>query len=369
MSLSDALAEALAYADPPPPNEAATCHWVIYPLLRAIGYAPPEIQPQGSDNNGQFPDYAILPGGPYTWYVEAKSWSVSLQDSHAHQALNYANHNGKRWVVLTNGRMWRLYDNQIQGVAGDKLVLEVGLKDGSPTEEFLIAIGRASVLAGKLDDFARHSRLRRALQTQLADENSNLLKSIWVSLRKEPGLSDITRTEVAAMLSISLPMPPHAALAGSSQPPSSQSATVPPPPSPANPDPQIQVDGIGLDILCSQAATCVTGRKPTSVVLPDGTSRVTVNWRALAVEIVTWLGSQNKLPDLPFRGGQRGKLYFLNVTPTHEVEPMNAFHKVSTPKGDVFIHTHRSGVDIVSHLCDTCNAVGVVPAGFRVAIV
>src|SRR5947207_12639543 len=68
MSLSDAVAEALANASPAPPNESTTCEWVIYPLLQAAGYARREIISRIADSNGQYPDYTILPDTPHTWY-------------------------------------------------------------------------------------------------------------------------------------------------------------------------------------------------------------------------------------------------------------------------------------------------------------
>jgi predicted type IV restriction endonuclease len=65
--LADAIAEALANASPPPPTEAATCHWIIYPLLRAAGYVHQEIVPEMADNQGQYPDYTILPKSDHCW--------------------------------------------------------------------------------------------------------------------------------------------------------------------------------------------------------------------------------------------------------------------------------------------------------------
>ena len=124
MSLKDAVQEVIAeYTNDPPPNESSTCEWVILPLLWAAGYARRDIVSRVADNNGQYPDYTLLPNDPErTWYLEAKAWNVALEDKHAQQSLNYANQNGKRWVALTNGRVWRLYDNRIQGLAADKLI-------------------------------------------------------------------------------------------------------------------------------------------------------------------------------------------------------------------------------------------------------
>lgn len=90
MSISDAIAEALANASPdPPPNESTTCDWVILPLLHAVGYARRDVVSRVTDNSGQFPDYTILPNSPRTWYLEAKDWNSALEDKHAQQALNY----------------------------------------------------------------------------------------------------------------------------------------------------------------------------------------------------------------------------------------------------------------------------------------
>src|SRR5438445_165616 len=121
-ALQNALTEALDCFRSPPPNESNTCEWVILPLLWAAGYARREIHSRVLDNNKLYPDYTLLPADPqHRWFLEAKPWAVELDHSHAIQALDYANHNGVRWVLLTNGRTWRLYDNGVQGLAADKL--------------------------------------------------------------------------------------------------------------------------------------------------------------------------------------------------------------------------------------------------------
>ena len=57
------------------------------------------------------------------------------------------------WVVLSNGRVWRLYDNQIQGVAVDKVVAEAKLEDVEGAEHFLAALSKV------VDWLGRHNRL------------------------------------------------------------------------------------------------------------------------------------------------------------------------------------------------------------------
>src|SRR5436853_5414289 len=140
MDLTHAIMEAASHYDAPPPDEAATCLWVIVPLLLQMGYAVKEIRPQGRDSNGQYPDYTILPGCPHAWYLEAKAWNVALHEKEAFQATSYAFGNGKRWVVLSNGRVWRIYDSHIQGLSADRLVAEASLDDRLAAEELLKAL-------------------------------------------------------------------------------------------------------------------------------------------------------------------------------------------------------------------------------------
>lgn len=152
MSIEKAVEEALEHYNTPPPNESNTCDWIILPLLLAAGYARRDINSRVADNNGHFPDYTVLANNAScTWYVEAKAWNVTLEDRHAHQALNYANQNGRRWVVLTNGRTWNLYDNSIQGLVDAKRVLQAHLKDVEAITEFLETVGKQSVQSDQLE--------------------------------------------------------------------------------------------------------------------------------------------------------------------------------------------------------------------------
>lgn len=145
--LRDAIVDVLTDTEPPPPNESNTCDRVIYPLLLAAGYSRREIVSRIADNSGSYPDYTILPDNEErTWFLEAKAWHEVLEDKHAEQSLNYANNNGKQWVILSNGRTWRLYDNHKHGTAQEKFVTEASLNDLAEMETFLNAISKESVI-------------------------------------------------------------------------------------------------------------------------------------------------------------------------------------------------------------------------------
>jgi hypothetical protein len=200
-----------------PKNESSTCDWVVVPLLKSVGYLKWEILSHYTDQGKDFPDYTILPEQPeYTWFLEAKAWSIELSDIHAKQALNYANHNGKRWVVLTNGREWRLYDNHLKGTFETRLVAEASMNDQSGLVSFLRAIGKDSVLGNGLERYVRQeeerrSRAKRALlcakrreavRTLLTDQlnssDSAFMATVVKFLRSIEGLEDAESEDVRA---------------------------------------------------------------------------------------------------------------------------------------------------------------------------
>ena len=184
-----AVDECQEFFDNPPQNEANTCVWVILPLLYASGYARREVVAESADSGGKFPDYTLLPNDPeHKFYLEAKAWRKALEDSHANQAINYANQNGKRWVLLSNGCCWRLYDNDIRGLAADKLVAEMRLENAEDALRFLTAIGKESVCANRLPEFASAETDRRKREDQekkLREENNRWQGLLQKVLGKE----------------------------------------------------------------------------------------------------------------------------------------------------------------------------------------
>jgi predicted type IV restriction endonuclease len=221
MPIKHAIAAARAVcAKRTPPNEAATCQWVILPLLKSAGYDDADILPAASDGAGQYPDYTILPDTTQTFYLEAKKWKAELQDHHATQATNYANTNGRRWVVLTNGNQWHLYDNHILKATPEKLVAQANIEDADGIERFLLAIGKESITADKLPAFAaeetaarerkklemaeseRTQRVRAALEeicpTQFQSPESDLVKAVFAVLSRNDFLKNLKPEDVSS---------------------------------------------------------------------------------------------------------------------------------------------------------------------------
>jgi predicted type IV restriction endonuclease len=171
----------------PPKTEADTCDWVIKPILYELGYERFEVTAQSADAANKFPDFTILPETRATWYLEAKAWATVLDSAHVDQALNYAHSNGRRWVVLSNGREWRLYDDTIHGVSSDRLVASARLEDTAGMKRFLQALTKESMLRDGVAVFAEERRVREWLARSLADPDSAIIRSIVKHLRRELG--------------------------------------------------------------------------------------------------------------------------------------------------------------------------------------
>ncbi len=199
MSIKEEIEKVRSYGEPA--NEAETCHWVIVPLLEASGYARNEIRTQNADGAGRYPDYTILPNAPEKWFLEAKAWRETLRDEHVHQAVYSAYSTGQRWVVLSNGREWRLYDATTRGSKpGDRLVSVAFLTDTVGLEELLVAIGRESMISKSIEGFAAEAKLRMVLDDQFSNPASPLLKRIAEILRRDFQVPSATPGAVQAFL-------------------------------------------------------------------------------------------------------------------------------------------------------------------------
>jgi hypothetical protein len=64
--------------------------------------------------------------------IEAKAVSVTLNDSHIKQALDYGANAGVNWVLLTNAEIWMLYKIKFGQPIDKELVSEFNLLNINP---------------------------------------------------------------------------------------------------------------------------------------------------------------------------------------------------------------------------------------------
>ncbi len=385
MTLQDQIVEAQDYASDPPKNESNTCDWVILPILRSLGYAPRDIESRIVDSTGGYPDYTILPNySTATFYLEAKAWNVALLDNHVKQSLNYANHNGKRFVVLTNGQDWQLYDNAVQGQLAEKQVNQARLQDTSSITDFLTSLSKTTVLEGSLGRMAteaqerrlqearnrqqqqqqederqsiqsRQSEVRHLLDATLSDLLSNpqddLVISIASSLSRMEGFGEISPDILSTWFSENLSRLAVEEVKQFTKPTHGQVTLT-----------LKKLQGKAIDGKKS-------GGGPSTLQLPDGNIISVRSWVNLAESIVHWLLVQPCPIPIPFEHSHP-KRWFLNRAPEQKnPERRKKFKEISSPQETVYMDSDRSAEDLMNDLHALCVRMQINPDGFQITAV
>lgn len=354
--LDKEIEEARGFLINPPPNEAATCNWVILPILLAIGYSKTDIIPQMGNAGNQFPDYTLLPNTSNTWYLEAKDWKQNLDSipNAAIQALNYANTQGHRWVVLSNGREWILFDNHIQGVAVDERISARTDIKNPDFIDFISSLSKNSIQSGGLDSYSIKWRLQKILHQQLIIKDSYLVKAIQKVMKTETGLSNVQPTDITqyfAMLfepengnSVNQPPIHHVALTENTE---SRIYSL------------AELQDMGIQ---------VRNHRVEELYLPDGKCLNTSRWCEAGVKIGEWIGNSNKLPTIPFRGLPSGKRWFINTSPFHD-DGQKIKHRILLI-GDkqLYMDVNRNSENFIKCLCNLCDASGVPKTDIKIKL-
>lgn len=339
-------------------SEADTLDKVILRALREFGgYGYVDYRSQQSTASG-YPDVSVLPGTPQEWVLEAKATTIDLNDQHAVQALNYANARGLRWVVLTNGRRWRLYDQHKVGRPEDKLLIEVDIDQTEEIRNLLQALGKASVQAGEVETRITRRRVKRVLDQQLCRPDSEVVNAIADKLR-EMGLNAVTAQMVVEYFA-STTSPPRrpGSMPGDAAPIVDYVG-------PTTPQPLTRLS-MPLDELARRAEEVAVGRKPRAVVFPDG-RRVEVRfWHALMVGVVQWFGDRLPEPPQPFEKGHPRYLY--HSLPHHEGQKMGVARRLRVGNRDLYVETKVGTSLCLRSLVYLCECTGEPASGFRIEL-
>lgn len=315
-------------------SEYDTCDAIILRALREIGgYRYGDYRAQQSTTAG-YPDFTVLPDTEYTWYLEAKALRVDLNDDHVVQALNYANATGRRWVVLSNGREWRLYDQYIPAKPSEKLVAQALLDNTPEIVQFLRAIGKESVKHGQVEVFARRQRVKRVLDRQLKESGSEIIRAIVDELHAL-GLNDVTGDDVVAYFN---------------------------PPIVDNNGPVYSMDD-----LARRAKELTKWKKPLYVEFPDKTVKDVHTWRNLVFAVLQWFGHRLPPAPQPRRKGSKAR-YFYNSEPRHKNVPMTSPKPFEVAGRQLYLEGFLDSSEYLESLVYLCECIGEPPSGFRIRL-
>jgi hypothetical protein len=332
-------------------------------LDRVLGYEVLEVVPEDTGVAGNRPDYTILPNTLYTWLLEAKAYGVMLSDQHALQATTPAYQNKHRWVVLSNGKEWRLYDSNLTG--GDvsqRLVLVGDSENPEAMEALFEALHKEVVNSGRIEEVIRKWLLRQRLAKSLQDPADECVRALCRVLKSQPWLGGLSAGEVAAAMQALLGRAPSPA-EDTPSPPADAATEVLSGGNESIDAAPATVEGVPLPD-CSK----LSREKPQCLVLPDGKTVPVSTWKQLFTELVRYLGESHTLP-VPWSSKPTNKTYWLNwESKMADGSPMRGSVTVLYKTKALFVETWASAAQSVCAGVRLCRDLGVDPGTFKVVL-
>lgn len=112
-------------------DESGTRIMINHFLTDVLGYAALEEVRTEYMIKGTYADYMIQITGKRYFLVEVKAFSLTLNESHLRQAVNYGANEGVEWALLTNGKQFDFYKILFEKPIQHKKVFSVDLTDSA----------------------------------------------------------------------------------------------------------------------------------------------------------------------------------------------------------------------------------------------
>lgn len=182
-------------------NESDTRALIDRILKEALGYSEDEIKRECKVYANRI-DYVISIKGQESLVIEAKAIGKSLGKTAVEQATSYGVLAGIRWVLLTNGVVWKLYRTSDNSNPPHDLIFVIELLDGLDSEEaeqfYLISkhgLGRSHLLEKRWQKIAALSP-ENITEALLSDD---VVNKVRLTLTKQTGYH-VTNEEIAHAL-------------------------------------------------------------------------------------------------------------------------------------------------------------------------
>ena len=138
-------------------NESDTVTIVTDILCEVFGYDRyDEITSEYAIRN-TFCDLAVKIDDEVSYLIEVKSISTDLRENHLRQAVNYGANEGIKWVILTNGILWQVYNIQLKKSVQHDKVFEINFKEISPrkkeVQELLYTLAKEGVTKDVISEY------------------------------------------------------------------------------------------------------------------------------------------------------------------------------------------------------------------------
>jgi predicted type IV restriction endonuclease len=138
---------------------------------------------------GTYCDLATKLDGKVTQLIEVKAIGIELDDRHVKQVVDYAANHGIEWVILTNARIWRLYNVLFSKPIDKRLICQIDLATINPRaehdQEQLYLFAKEGFLRGAhVERRDRQDATSRYILAALLLNNSSVLSIVRRELKR-----------------------------------------------------------------------------------------------------------------------------------------------------------------------------------------
>jgi hypothetical protein len=194
------LRQVMSTDSPKKLTEEATRALFIDPALHALGYSElGDIDYGVKVETKDVVDYVLNVKGKPAIVVEAKRLETKLGVEHAAQVIKYASVMGVRWGLLTNGRIFQIFDQNPNVKPLKRLVFEVDLTDCADREEFEVKLFPDLSLLFKTAMVDGSGLDRRAAQKAVSGLLTDPRSAALAALRDELAKSQLAHLSVAEL--------------------------------------------------------------------------------------------------------------------------------------------------------------------------
>ena len=183
-----ALAEVLQDGRPIALRETATSRPAIAPLIEALGYRTPDQFQRAVclQASGQIVDYLLTAGSGQRIVVATHGVNNPLTRREVRQRVDSCAQEGVRWMLLTSGRVWHIFDTSGSGDLEAKRIARIDLADAQRDGRLAEGLRPLALLAhDALGDDDTTLRARHYILTARGsgDLSGNDVLRLWLPTR------------------------------------------------------------------------------------------------------------------------------------------------------------------------------------------
>lgn len=200
-------------------NEQNTKATLIEPVLRALGWDTEDVEEVVREYTGKRQrkpvDYGLLTRRAPRLLVEAKPLGATLTDNKwANQIMGYASVAGVKWMVLTNGDEYRIYNTHAPVPIDQKLWRSVKVSENTPiVVETLELLARDRLDENRIDALWQahfvDRKVKQAIKALFEGDNDKPLVTMIRKLAADLSPSEIRASLRRCQLTLDFPATPR----------------------------------------------------------------------------------------------------------------------------------------------------------------